>query len=134
MALTEFAERELQQIGAFDKDADYNGLVGRSVLELVAVFAKQGHSGTSAHLTIDLFNRVARYGTLAPLKNPALTKEYLDVDGSGILQSTRIHSVFSSDGGNTWYDIDKHVPFWKALFGVHRSYLRFDKKTGLLLA
>src|ERR1051325_7595598 len=112
MGLVEHAERELREAGLFDKDSDYEGMLGEGVMELVRVFAAQGHSGFSAQCTIDLFRRVASYQVLTPLKNPMETKEYQEVY-ENTLQSTRKSSVFSEDGGKTWYDIDKRVPWWK---------------------
>lgn len=130
MGLVDHAERELREAGLFDKDSDYDGMLGEAVLELVKAFAAQGHSGMSAHMTIDLFRRVASYQILNPLKNPMASGEYLDhtdiSDGNLVFQSTRKSSVFSEDGGKTWYDIDKHVPRWKRWLGVRRHYLKFS--------
>ena len=64
MTLTEFAEAELRRVGLFDEDSDYNGMLGEAVMELIRTFAKQGHSGCSAGITADLFNRVVRYKPL----------------------------------------------------------------------
>jgi hypothetical protein len=92
------------------------------------VFAKQGHSGGSAQLTLDAFNEVARYKTLTPLKNPMDTGEFMEVglavEGCSVLQSTRKSTVFSRDGGKTWYDLDGKIPWWKRWF-VHRAYITF---------
>lgn len=133
MSLVEHAERELREAGLFEQGYDYDGMLGEAVLELVKVFAAQGHSGYSAHMTIDLFRRVASYQVLNPLKNPMSTGEYIDHadthGGNPIFQSTRKSSVFSEDGGKTWYDIDKRVPWWKRMFGVHRHYITFSKES-----
>lgn len=132
MSLTEHAERELREAGLFDKGSDYDGMLGEGVMELVRVFAAQGHSGYSAGATIALFKQVASYNLLNPLKNPMIAGEYLDhTDTSGgvpTFQSTRKSSVFSEDGGKTWYDIDKRIPRWKRWFGVKRAYVTFKEK------
>jgi hypothetical protein len=129
MNLVEHAERELREAGLFDADSDYAGGLGEAVLGLVKVFAEQGHSGTSAQLTVDLFRRVASYQTLTPLKNPMASGEYIDHSdisgGNPVFQSTRKPSVFSEDGGKTWYDIDRAIPLWKQWLGVRRHYLKF---------
>jgi len=65
--LTEYAKYELELAGLFDKDSDYNGMIADAVMELIKVFANQGHSGLSADITIDLFNKLARYENLIPL-------------------------------------------------------------------
>ena len=40
--LTDHARNELKLAGLFDKDSDYDGMLGDSVMELVKVFSKQG--------------------------------------------------------------------------------------------
>jgi hypothetical protein len=126
VALVEHAERELRAAGWFNDspDSPYFGMLGPDVLELVKVFAAQGHSGGSAHLAIKLFCRVASWKTLAPLLDPMITKEYMEVHEK-TLQSTRRSSVFSEDGGKKWYDIDKPIPWWKQWMGVRRFYISF---------
>ena len=42
--LVKFAVREMDRLGMFDDDADYEGNLGRAVVELLEVFSKQGHS------------------------------------------------------------------------------------------
>ena len=37
------AKLELQMAGFFDKDSDYGGMIGEAVMELMEVFANQGH-------------------------------------------------------------------------------------------
>lgn len=107
--LVKHAENELKLAGLFDKDSDYDGELGRAVLELVKVFAKQGHSGFSAYQTLAIFNEVANYKNLTPIGS---TKdEWMDVSGmtssgEGMWQNTRRGTTFSRDGGATWYDID----------------------------
>lgn len=125
-SLVQHAERELRAAGLFNKDSDYNGMLGESVVELVKVFAAQGHSGYSAHCAIDLFKRVASYQLLSPMKHPKTTGEFMDV-GNGLLQSTHKSSVFSDDGGVRWYDIDKRVPRWRKLLGKRREYITFQE-------
>lgn len=119
MNLYDFAFNELKDSGFFDEDSDYNGNLGNAVMDLIDVFHSQGHSNTSAHMVLFLFNKLARYERLNPLKNPMLTGEYVDVsEYSGekqgtLLQSTKDSSVFSSDGGKTWYHLDKNKNIWQ---------------------
>lgn len=109
MSLVKHAEHELRLAGLFDKDSDYDGMLGDAVLELVKVFAKQGHSGFSAHTTLRIFNEVANFKNLTPIGS---TKdEWMDVtgmtaDGKGTWQNRRRGTTFSRDGGKTWYDMD----------------------------
>lgn len=105
--LVDHAKKELKLAGLFDEDSDYDGMLGTAVLELVKVFAKQGHSGYSAHQTIKIFNAVANFKPLSPIGTTE--GEWMDVSemsGSPTWQNTRRSTTFSRDGGKTWYDID----------------------------
>lgn len=124
--LVEHAEAELRRAGLLDKDSDYAGMAGEAVLELMKVFAAQGHSGGSAPLVAGLFQRLATYQLLTPLENPTKTGEYIVHDEcGGVHQCTRKSSVFSDDGGKRWYDIDQRIAWWKRLLGQRRAYLTF---------
>ena len=131
MALVEYAQEELQRAGWFDKDSDYAGIVGPAVIEMMKQFAEEGHSGYSAHLVLHIFERLASFKPLTPLDNPMENSEFHCVSQySGTppmttLQSTRKSSVFSDDGGKTWYDIDKKLPRWKKLLHIRRAYVTF---------
>lgn len=59
--LINHANAELKKAGLFDKDSDYDGELGKGVLELITVFAGQGHSGMSAEMAVQLFERLARF-------------------------------------------------------------------------
>src|SRR3990167_8039882 len=100
MSLVEHAKKELRLVGLFDPDSDYAGALGKDVLALVKVFAKQGHSGFSAHMAIDLFSRVARYECLLPLTGE--DDEWNDVDNA-IYQNDRVPSVFKNKETNRAY-------------------------------
>jgi hypothetical protein len=106
--LVKHAEKELKLAGLFDKDSDYDGMLGEAVLELVKVFSKQGHSGFSAHQTLKIFNIVADYKPLTPIGKSK--DEWMNVsencDGYEMWQNKRRGTTFSRDGGKTWYDID----------------------------
>ena len=56
----EFFQRRLRELGLFDKDSDYDGMVGDWVEELSDVFRKQGHSGASAMITLGVLNQLFR--------------------------------------------------------------------------
>jgi hypothetical protein len=132
--LVEHAKRELQEAGLFDKSDDglYGGMIAEDVMELIEKFSEQGHSGGSAQIVSDLFNRLSRFGILNPMKNPMETGEYIDhseISSGPMFQSTRKSTVFSADGGKTWYDLDKRAPWWKRLFGVRRGYISFEGAT-----
>ena len=53
-----FFVKRLKEIGMYDEDSDYGGLVGKWIEELSIVFVRQGHSGSSAIITVDLFKEL----------------------------------------------------------------------------
>lgn len=107
--LTSFAETELRTAGLFDADSDYGGMIGEAVTELVNVFSKQGHSGFSAHLCLDVFAKVAAFKPLGPLTGE--DSEWHEVT-DGIYQNNRCSRVFRENGaaydseGVIWRDPD----------------------------
>ena len=105
--LIEHAERELRRAGLFDADSDYEGALGKAVMDLVKVHAEQGHSGFSNAMVVSLFSKCANYKVLSPITSDP--DEWNDVGDKTrpMWQSNRQPSVFSDDGGKTWYDIDK---------------------------
>lgn len=103
--LTEHARRELELAGLFDQDSDYEGDVGKAVMELVDKFASEGHSGLSANMCISLFSKVAAFEPLTPLTGG--DDEWADVDGEGTFQNRRCSHVFKKNG--VAYDISGKV-------------------------
>ncbi len=104
--LVEYAKQELSIAGLFDKDADYDGMIGKAVLELVETFAAQDHSGFSANYVLEIFDKVSRFQPLTPITSKP--EEWLDrteESGRPMWQSKRNPSTFSTDGGQTWYDL-----------------------------
>ena len=106
--LVEHAEYEMRKAGLYDGDADYGGMIPEAVMALVKTHAEQGHSGGSHYLVLEIFNQVANYKTLTPLSSDPdeWFKHDYQVAGENCWQSKRQPSVFSQDGGQTWYDLD----------------------------
>ena len=105
--LVEHEKKELELAGLFDKDSDYNGMLGDAVLELVKTFAKQQHSGFSAHQTLSIFDKVANFKNLTPIgTTPDEWINLSDMSHEPTWQNKRRGTTFSRDGGKTWYDID----------------------------
>lgn len=107
--LEKHAEYEMRLAGLYDANADYGGMIPDAVMALVKAHAEQCHSGFSHGMVIDVFNRVINFKTLTPLtSNP---DEWVQLDenvgGPNMWQNRRQCSCFSTDGGKTWYDIDK---------------------------
>ena len=113
MTSTERALNELRLAGlsydavATDPDTDISRMLGSSVAELLAVFAKQGHSGSSASMVASLFYRLVRGEVLAPLTGAG--DEWMDVSessGRPMFQNKRCFSIFATDSkGSGAYNV-----------------------------
>jgi hypothetical protein len=110
MSLVEYARREFAILDETNPGPwDYDGATKDAALELLEVFARQGHSGGSSYITLHLFNRLASFKPLAPL---GISKdEWMEV-GPDTWQNKRSPSVFSMNGGRTWYDLDR-LTMWQ---------------------
>lgn len=105
--LTRHAEGELQRAGLFDADSDYGGMLGHAIMDMVRLFAMEGHSGFSAARTVALFKTLANFGNLTPItSDPTEWNDISDLNGSPMWQSRRNPSLFSKDGGMTYYSVD----------------------------
>jgi len=101
MSLTEFAKSELTEVGLFDDDSDYNGMIGNCVMDLIKTLSEQGHSGASAELTTEVFSRLARYQPLSPIQDKP--EDWLEVTDN-LYQHKKLAGVFKDEKGS--YDID----------------------------
>jgi len=98
--LEEYAKKELELAGWFKKDGMYEDEIGNAVMDLVNVFSKQGHSGMSANLTLQLFNKVADFEPLLPIQG---TDEEWTKDVNLIGQNLRCSSIFKNEDGSCHY-------------------------------
>ena len=55
MNYKEFAQKYLEDAGAFDKESNYGGMLGPAIMKLVQAFSGEGHSGGSAFITNEAF-------------------------------------------------------------------------------
>lgn len=113
------AERELSRLV---KDNDKMQLkINENVLEIIELFAKQGHSGMSAFYLIGVLNKLMRFKPLTPLtgEDEEWCKGYETPDGfsqqnirySKVFRRNRDNStasvldakLFSGDGGKSWF-------------------------------
>jgi len=77
----------------------------KHVLELLDAFHREGHSGTTAPYTIDLFKKLAMFEPVAPLTGEDW--EWVNVaeqNGGPLWQNKRCSHVFKDNDGA--YDID----------------------------
>jgi hypothetical protein len=87
--LIRHAEEEMRRAGLYDADADYDGMIPEAVMKLMRPFAEEGHSGMSASITLEIFNRLARFKTLAPITNDP--SEWMEVSEYGGLGTKSVH-------------------------------------------
>lgn len=99
--LVNHAERELNLAGFLSEDEFYGGNTGKAVLELMEVFSKQGHSGHSAPLVANLFNKLANFETIMPVTGQ--DDEWYEV-GKGLYQNNRNSAVFKENGRAYYID------------------------------
>ena len=90
---------------------EMQGMICEHVLELLKVFADEGHSGSTAPYTVNLFKKLAMFEPIAPLtgKDDEWIKHDYGVEPS--YQNKRRSSVFKDANGEA-YDIDGKV-FWE---------------------
>lgn len=105
--LKDHFKTELDKAGLFDKDSDYNGMIGKALMELCDTFRNQGHSGFSANMVLDLFNTLGQYKTLTPITDdPEEWGDCTLIRDKKVWQNTRNPSLFSEDGGKTYHDVN----------------------------
>lgn len=106
--LEKHAEYEMRRAGWYDSDADYGGMIPEAVMALIKAHAKEGHSGGSHFLTLELFSKLVNFKTLTPItSNPEeWFKHDYEIAGANCWQNKRQSTTFSEDGGQTWYDLD----------------------------
>lgn len=115
MGYKEHAMTEFRAAGWTDEngkfDCSMQEMLCNQVMELLALFASHGHSGSSAPYAIDLFTKLAKFEPIIPLTGEDF--EWNDV-GNGMFQNKRCSHVFKSadrfDGQP--YDTDA-VIFWE---------------------
>lgn len=113
--LYKHAEYELTRakvLGPDSADTMYGDMLGKAVLELVEVFARQGHSGMSASVTLWMFSQVANFKVLEPL---TFDDDQWTKHDDETWQHVRQSSVFSRDQGKTWYDLDEEPRVYHAI-------------------
>lgn len=105
--LVSHAKYELKKAGLFDKDSDYDGMLGKAVLDLIKKFSNQSHSGSSASIVSYLFDKLSKFQTLTPItEDPEEWNDISKYMNKTIWQSKRDPAIFSKDGGKTCYNID----------------------------
>lgn len=94
--LVAHAIRELDRIGETSLEEPS---MRQSVLDIVRLFASQGHSGSSAAHCIAVLERLVRFEPLSPITDHA--EDWVEVANS-LWQCRRDPACFSKDGGKTY--------------------------------
>lgn len=97
------AEREFKAIGydLNDTEDGPNKWIMENLFELLEVFDKQGHSGSSAPYCVNAFKKLALFEPLGPLTGA--DDEWMEVS-DGMWQNVRCSHVFKE--GDQAYDIN----------------------------
>lgn len=125
--LVKWAESELERIGG--QDDELQQMMNKGVLDIVELFAEQGHSGFSAPYAIGLIQRLLDWKPITALtgeedewaepfksdtENTQQNKRCSAVFRKNNDNSTAYYiegKVFSDDGGETWFtNRDSFVP------------------------
>lgn len=126
-SMADYARKELELVGLFDEDSDYEGMIGEAVISLIELFATQGHSGCSADITRSIFDRLASFKPLTELTDNLDDWMKIEEERS-LYQSKRSPTCFSYDGGKTYYDLDENNPRIPGKEKMHQS-VKFEAKT-----
>lgn len=97
--LVEHAKKEMEL--AWPESESMQDLIKENILELIEVFGKQGHSGTSAPYVLSYFQKLANFEPILPLTGE--DDEWQDV-GDNTFQNKRCSEVFKEgkDGKAYW--------------------------------
>lgn len=102
MNLVEHAKVEFKAAGYDPDEKDGpDRWIQENVIELLEVFSKQGHSGSSAPYCIEMFRKLASWEPLVPLQGTEA--EWMEVS-DGMFQNVRCSHVFKDADGRA-YDI-----------------------------
>ena len=111
------AMEEFRIAGWCDENGNFDDamqkLICDGVMNLLDVFDGQGHSGSSAPYTINLFKRLAMFEQITPLTGE--DSEWVDVSAYGsdvMYQNKRNSAVFKNGKDGQAYWIDGRV-FWE---------------------
>lgn len=108
--MVDYAKRELDILCPPDENGrkdPMQEMVDKNVMDIVTMFAEQGHSGMSASYVLGILERVMRFKPIKPLTGK--DDEWEDIGGGGE-QNKRCSSVFRHNHNKaTAYDIDGKV-------------------------
>lgn len=101
--LVKHAKNELKLLGG--EDDEMQQLMDKDILQIVEIFANQGHSGFSASYAISILRRLLAFMPITPLTGEDDEWEEPDVDRY-TQQNKSYSSVFRNSKTNESYDIN----------------------------
>jgi hypothetical protein len=93
----------IHELSLLDSDNETDSWMHDNVMDLLSLFADQGHSGSSAAFCVSMFEKLALYKVLTPLTGE--DDEWEDI-GEDDLQNKRASNVFKNKKTGECYDID----------------------------
>lgn len=106
-----YAKSEFDIIGMTeDSEDEINQDMRKCILDIVQMFADQGHSGFSASYAINILEKLLRYEPLSPLTGEDSEWTAIDYGDEIAYQNKRCGRIFKDTDGRA-YDIDGKV-FW----------------------
>ena len=119
--LIKHAKAEFRAAKWVDEDGEYTdemqGMICDHIIKLLEVFSDEGHSGTTAPYTVNVFKKLAMFEPIVPLTGEDW--EWCEVSermGSKCWQNKRCSKVFKDEDGRA-YDIEGKV-FWEWCRGI----------------
>ncbi len=107
------AKNELKLIGYIPLDEEQedgpNKWVQENILELLEVFAKQGHSGTSAQYCSGMFYKLSNFEPLSPLTGEDSEWEKIDYRTWQNVRSSRVFKEVNPDNTFSYFDVQGKV-------------------------
>lgn len=108
MSYESFAQREFRAAGWVDEDGKFKDEMQEAIcshiLDLLKIFSDEGHSGSTAPYTVNLFKQLALFEPIVPLTGEDW--EWKDVSHYGAgdpkWQNIRCGHVFKDANGNAW--------------------------------
>lgn len=103
MSLIAHAKKEMEL--AWPESEEMQDLVKANVLELMEVFANQGHSGSSAPYVLSVFHKLAMFEAISPLTGE--DDEWFEYED--LYQNKRNGSVFKDKATGAAYWIEGRI-------------------------
>src|SRR5262245_9190207 len=105
MSLLSHAEHELKLLSDGEPD-EVQVAMNKHILEMVKLFAEEGHSGFSASYAVGILEKLLRFEPLKPLTGE--DDEWAEIEAGNTWQNRRCSHVFKGADGRG-YDINGRI-------------------------